>query len=297
MENNKDKKDRVFMILESKDDQVHARIQGGIYYYYFPKDKYEEYKRKYGLRESTLIEESPEAKAKREAAERRAYDKETEEIIEIFNDRDKRTKTEIEVYPIRRVEETATRPVKRTIKNSPQKKKNQRYKGNRKERAKALLASLLIVLSIGAGVRGIESYIEYTDSFNATATKVQNMSEEEIRTEIDNILKQEISDATGAGIEDIDISQYAMGSSTKRTKVEVGDESYIYDVDLRSLFNIGNTLKSNGISEIVEAANNAKGDRKKLIKALMKAREFSKEKDLVLDDDVLKEKGARGEER
>lgn len=289
-------RNRAFVILPSKDQYMHARIKSGIYYYYLPKEQYEEYQRKYGVMDSRLLEEPAEARARREAQERREYDIETEKVIDLIDISNRRNHNgrkdiiDIEAYEVRPTERKTSRPTaKRNIRNKPVQTKKKRYKGSKDERLKACFAAILIVLSMMLSVMGFEKYVDYSDRYNETAAAVESLDENEIRGSIEDILKREISSATGAELEDIDISQYVMGSSFERTEVEAGDATYRYDRDLRSPFNWGNTLKSGGLRSIIDAVNDAKGDRKALIKALMKARKFSEEKDLIVDGDKLKE--------
>ena len=115
----------------------------------------------------------------------------------------------------------------------------------------------------------------------------ENLSDKEIRDEIYDILKQEISNATNVDKEDITFETYQPDSGTERTKVTAGEKNYVNNRDLRSPINFGNTL-SNKVAEIINHSNN-NSDRKELIKQLKKAREFSEEKDLKVDGDNLKD--------
>lgn len=280
MEINKSKK---FVILPSKDEYMHARLQGGVYYYYLPKEKYESYKANGGVLDNREILEK-EAKM----AELK-YEKETEKVLDIIDiNRKKRNNNNIELYAPRQVQRRDVSP-KRNIKNSPSKAKNKKCKSSKKDYIKASVAAALIVIGMAAGVCGIEKQIDNTNRYNETAATVETMSDDEIRESIEDILKQEISEATGEKVEDIRFSQHSIDSATQRTEVKVGENEYTYDDDLRSPVNIGNTLKSYTIKELIDETNSSSTDRKSLIKALMKAQKFSKEKDLVVEGKKLKE--------
>ena len=262
---------RPTIIEKSQDGSTRAKIENGISYYLLPEDLYEEF---YARKEA--IEE---AQKQRDAA----YDKETEEAIaSIF--RQKRTpKYNIDCIPITRSNPEVKREIKRPI--VKQKKK---YKGSKRLRAKATLAAILISLSIGGSVYGIEQISKSQKEYEAVATEVQNLSDEEIKSEIYDILKQEVADATKENKEDITFWRSQPDSGTIRTEVNAGKTSYEENIDLRSPFNIDNTLKSKGISTIIEEATSAKS-RKDLIKTLVKTKKFSKEKDLEVDGKNLKE--------
>lgn len=275
-------KNRKYVILPSKDKYMHARVQGGVYYYYLPQEQYEKYKEKNEILDNRKIIETEEKRSRLE------FERETDKIIDIMDiSRHRRNNNVIELYETRPDQRREVSP-KRNIKSAPSKAKRKKYKANRRDHIRASVAAALIAIGIAAGVCGIEKQIDYSNRYNETAATVETMSTEEIRDSIDEIIKQEISDATGTKIEDINISQYSIGSSLERTEVDAGEKTYTYDNDLRSPINIGNTL-SNELKNVINAANAAKDDRKALIKALMKARKFSEEKDLVVDGEKLKD--------
>lgn len=186
------------------------------------------------------------------------------------------------------LKEQEKRKKKRDLKNSSSKIKNKTYKGSLKKRIKALIAAALVIGGIVAGTYGIKKHHEYIYDYAATATRVEEMSDDELKDHIENILKEEVSKATGVDTEEINFSRYSSGTSFQTTKVTAGESTYRYVVDLRSPCTEGN-LKSKGLSSVISETRNAKGDREKLIKALMKAQKFSAEKDLVVDGDKLKE--------
>lgn len=280
MEINKNKK---FVILPSKDEYMHARLQGGVYYYYLPKEKYESYKANGGILDNREILEKEARMAELK------YEKDTEKVLDFIDiNRKKKNNNNIELYAPRQVQRRDV-SLKKNIKNSPSKAKNKKYKSNKKDYIKASVAAALIVIGMVAGVRGIEKQIDNTNRYNETAKAVETMSDDEIRESIEDIIKQEISSATNVEVNDIDISKYSLGSSEIITEVRAGENEYIYNDDLRSPINIGNTLKSYTIKELIDETNSSSTDRKSLIKALMKAQKFSKEKDLVVEGKKLKE--------
>lgn len=186
------------------------------------------------------------------------------------------------------LKEREKRKNKRDLKNSSSKIKNKIYKGNLKKRIKALIATAIVIGGIAAGTYGIKKHHEYIYDYAATATRVEEMSDDELKDYIENILKEEVSKATGVDTEEINFSRYSSGTSFQTTKVTAGENEYKYVEDLRSPCTEGN-LKSKRLRSVISMTRNANGDRKELIKALKKAQEFSDEKDLVVDGDKLKE--------
>lgn len=260
------------IIEKSEDGGIRAKIENGISYYFLPEDLYEEfYMRKEAMEE---------AQKQRDAA----YNKETEEAIASIFRQKNAPKYNIDCIPITRKNNSE---VKREIKR-PTVKSKKKYKGNKRLRAKATLAAILISLSIGGSVYGVEQMSKSQKEYETVATEVQNLSDEEIKNEIYDILKQEVADATKTNKEDIKFWRSHPDSGTIRTEVNVGKTSYEENIDLRSPFDINNTLKSKGISKIIDEATSAES-RKDLIKTLIKTKKFSKEKDLKVDGKKLKE--------
>lgn len=186
------------------------------------------------------------------------------------------------------LKEQEKRKNKRDLKNSSSKIKKT-YKGNLKKRIKALIATAIVIGGIAVGTYEIKKHHEYIYDYAATATRVEEMSDDELKDYIENILKEEVSKATGVETEEIDFSRYSSGTTFQTTKVTAGETEYKYDEDLRSPFFDTGNLKSKGLRSVISMTRNANGDRKELIKALKKAQEFSDEKDLVVDGDKLKE--------
>lgn len=265
------------VVKKSKNKDIKAKVYQGKNYYYLPEDLYEQYNEELQrmLREKKNREEQ--------------YNKETEEAVEkLFS---QRRKSNNNVNYVHNNEILQTRKIttvnKREIKKpnpSKQKAMPKKYNGNKKTRLKAMVFAILIASSIGAGINVIDKNIEY----EKVAKEVQELTNEEIQDEILDILKQEVSDATKKSKEDIKVWHSHPDFDMIRTEIIVGNDVYKSQQDLRSPFNIGNTLKSKGISTIIEETTSATS-RKDLIKTLIKARKFSEEKDLEVDGDKLKE--------
>lgn len=211
--------------------------------------------------------------------EKEARDKLLQEYIKNFEP----TKQEISRIPQNHNKK------KRNIKNRCSKIKNIKYKGNIKNRIKALIATALVVGGIVGGAYGINKHHEYIYEYAETATRVEGMTDAELKDYIENIIKEEISKATGVDTDKIDISKYSSGTNFQVTKVTAGEAEYKWVDDLRSPINIGNTLKSNGLRAVIDETRNSKNNRDELIKTLMKAKKFSDKKDLVVDGNKLKE--------
>ncbi len=257
------------VVEESEDGTTHVKMKVGKYYFKLPEDLYNEY-----CEQKRIIEE---VKRQKDAE----YERETIEGIErIFMKRD-------QGYRNSTIDDEKSTRDKKDIKR-PKSSTKEEYKGSRKQRIKAMIAVMLVSISVGVGVGiGIKEASDYKKQYNAIATEVQNLSDEEIRNEIYDILKEEISKATKVDKEDITFETYQPDSGTIRTEVKAGEETYVNDRDLRSPTNFGNTL-SNKVAEIINHSNN-NSDRKELIKQLKKAREFSEEKDLKVDGNKLKD--------
>lgn len=172
---------------------------------------------------------------------------------------------------------------KRKIKSKPA---NNKYK---KKKYTLIKKGLSLVLAT-ASILGIGGHLakQNIDEYNKVAASVEQLTDDEIKKEIAFVLKQEISEATHENIENIDISQYNIGSDTKRTEVKAGESIYTENLNKRDFITYGNTLKSNNIRDIIYKVKNAK-NREELIKTLIDARKFSKNKDLKVDGDTLEE--------
>lgn len=249
---------RKIIVEKSEDGRTRSKIKDGIYYYSLPENLYNEF-----CEQKEIVEELKRQKDSE-------YKRETiEEIEKIFRNRDQGYRNSTIDY----------KDIKR-----PKTSAKKKYKGNIKQRIKAIMAVMLIGASVGVGVKEVANYKK---QYNAIANEVQNLSDKEIRDEIYDILKQEISNATNVDKEDITFETYQPDSGTERTEVTAGEKNYVNNRDLRSPINFGNTL-SNKVAEIINHSNN-NSDRKELIKQLKKAREFSEEKDLKVDGDNLKD--------
>ena len=285
-------KGRDYKIELSKDKNAYAKIQSGVYYYSFPEDR---------LDKVIEIFKTMEAEEKHieELKRQEEYNNEIDRVLDILNKR--KPKSEISMIDINKPQQTALHEErkpqgKKAIKRPSVPTKKKKHTGSKKMRLQAMLAALLSVGIIGTGIYGINHYHQYQKEYNEVSVLVEGLTDEEIKEEIENILKQEVRDATGEKRDEVEILQYYIGTDTKKTQVQVGDDVYTEIINYRDPISFGNTLKSNGIRDIISQANSAK-DREELIKALIKAQRFSKDRDLEVDGDKLKEiKSSRGNE-
>lgn len=266
------------VVRKSKNKDIKARVYKGKNHYYLPEDLYEQYNEK-------IQDMLKEKKAREEQ-----YNKETEEAVDkIFAQRRKNNNNAHYVNPNRKSPHQEhhaieKKEIRRPNPSRQKKKMPKKYSGKKRTRLKAMLFAILIAGSIGEFAHIIDKNIEYEN----VAKEVQELTDDEIQDEIIDILKQEVSDATQESKEHIKLWHSHPDSELIRTEVIAGDVTYKAEQDLRSPINIGNTLKSKGITSIIEEATSARS-RRDLIKTLMKARKFSEKKDLEVDGDELKE--------
>lgn len=284
-------KGRHYNIELSEDKHTYAKIQSGVYYYSFPEDRFDK------VIERLKAMEEEERRIKQE------YDQDIDQVLAMVNNR--KLERPATMMGASRPGQTKkcgskqlprTRTRKRVIKRPAALHGKKTHTGNKKMRLQAMFAALLIAGTIGTGIYGINHYIQYQKEYNEVSASVEGLTDEEIKEEIEDILKQEVRDATGEKRDEVEILQYYIGTDTKKTQVQVGDDVYTEIINYRDPISFGNTLKSNGIRDIISQANSAK-DREELIKALIKAQRFSKDRDLEVDGDKLKEiKSSRGNE-
>lgn len=271
-------KGKRYQIELSKDGNVHVKRQNGVYYYSLPEESMNEVIKKFKAMEAEELRKQKE------------YNNDIDKTLAaIFNNREQRKMT-TDINVPQRTEAVNDRKLqsKRSIKKSIKPRKKKKYIGNKNLRVKALIATLVIVGTIGIGAYGANRYSQYQNEYQKVATSVENLTDDEIEQKIEDVIKQEVSQATGKEMDEIEISQYEVGSDTKRTEIQAGDNIYAEDINVRDPFSFGNTLKSKGISNIITQSRQAE-TRKELIKVLRKALKFSEQKDLRVDGNNLKE--------
>lgn len=206
------------------------------------------------------------------------YNLETDEVLEIFN-----KPKEI-----------------RSIKNEPKKTNNTKYKSRMlKTRIKALAAAALIASGIGVAGQAIHNagYNEgYDKGFNE-ATAYSHMSNEDIESEIEDILIGEYTKATGAEKEEVHLDYRGAGSDATITEISDNDKSFHYTRELEgtSTGNLKAKKYRNLISKYAKVANSG-ASKRELIDLLKKTKEFSKQKDLEIENDKLKEVKAKDDD-
>lgn len=186
----------------------------------------------------------------------------------------------------------------KNIKTQPKKVTNKKYK-NTGKRIKALIAAGIIALGVGTSSYVIGHNKGYDKGFEE-ATAYSDKTEKDILEEIENKLAIEYATAAGVDPEEVKIDYDIIDSKSSKTTVGDPEKTFEYNEDLGS-FSTGN-LKAkeyrNLIDKYIKAINNGAGKRE-LINLLKETEKFSKEKDLKVDGDALKEVKAKdeGEER
>lgn len=146
----------------------------------------------------------------------------------------------------------------------------------------AVLAPGIILGTIAASKSIQAGALDNTDNSNTIVENDKGNYEynNQLRDKIDDVIKSEISKATGSEKKDISFESEWIDSKTKKTVLNVGDEEYKYIQELGGI-STGN-LRSKGIINLISAANEAK-TTDELISALNEANKFSKEKDLKVE--------------
>jgi len=155
---------KITIVLTSQDNKVHARIKDGIYYYYLPKEQYDEYQRQ--------VEENN----RKQNIQNAKYERETDSIIDVINNKvyERRHQEEINSaleYMEKRISK------KRNIRNRPSTKK-EKHKGKTKNCIRALVSTILRKIGIGTRRNGIENIITTVNEANGNERKLIDTLEE-----------------------------------------------------------------------------------------------------------------------
>lgn len=304
-----------YRIEKSKDDRRYCKMRDGVKILYVPSNQYDQYMKRVSekIKEGELSEVP-------EVEKNRLFDEKYDQVFEEENNKtlnkERKEKLDAEINQLLRVVNQNSRARTSSLNSksvqSERKKQDRKeiksnpttcqkkYKGIKAKRIKALIGAIIVAGTVGLGAYGINSYRQENKEIDAV---VDGLNDKEIKNEIYEVLKKEVSKATGVNPENIDISrQYDIENWLTETIVNVEENEYKSVIDLIGVEMENSTLKGKGISRIVTETNNAENTRE-LIKVYRKARKFSEKKDmkLVQDEDentkILKEVREEDEER
>lgn len=187
------------------------------------------------------------------------------------------------------------RDEKEKIKSAPRKTKNNNRFNKSKNKTGKKIRNIFLALAVsGIAITGVAQGISTAHAnsreYDYIASTVENLDENQIAQKAENILKEEISKATGENIENISFSDSWRDSSSHIAKIKAGNQEFRYLDDLRGGDVFGENTMSNNIFKLVLEMNNAKGkDRKEVIEALRKSMNFSKNKNIRIENGKLVE--------
>lgn len=279
-------KDNVKIVLSSN-SQVYAKAIGETTYIAVPQSVFESLQPELKAKLVKDIQISPESRksSNGKILDLNGMPKDITEKTE-YNDEDEYARLK-KAFPLNSGRTEKTDNVeKRNLKNRASKPKKHRYKGEKRQRIKAWILAAIAAAGLMYGAKeAIQGYGEY----QYTAGTVENLSEEEIMGEIEDVLKKDISQATGTKVEDIEFYTEVNGTTSQTEIIKAGDKEFTNTFEFRSpgIFT-NDTLKSEKLTKLIKAAK--RGTREELIKTLRDARKFSAEYELVEEEGVLKAK-------
>lgn len=185
---------------------------------------------------------------------------------------------------------TKRKNIKKKVTNNNRSKFNKAKEKKIKKIRNIIIALAISGTAINVAATQISKAKADAEEYNYVASTVENLNEDDIAKKAEEILKEEISKATGEKVEDISFSDSWTDSSTHIAKIEAGGQEYRYVEDLRGGDVFGNNTMSKNIYNLILEMNNAKGkDRKEVIRALKDSMNFSSRKDIVLKGGKLVE--------